>query len=620
MLIFNQIISALRSKEILFVCSLWMTLGFNLYGKNYNFSPNSKEIPLLKQGDTLTLKAGIYRKPLSFKHLKGTKNNPIVIRSAKPGKAIFRGDEIIKIHWIEKEEGLFVGKTSKHPHMLFNSKERIKHAFRDEEFNDSRSVYRVTRLHNNWQIEFRPKSGKIEGQFSRGVIERMFSFIQCRHVLLEGISIQNTGPEKAPTKHGGLKIFGGDVLKIMSSENITVKNVTLDGWMGTGFNTNKSSFVHYKNCKLKNGYGRGISILSNYTGTPTNYNVNNSIEYCEVSEVRRFEIDQMGYSVEALSINGNSLKNTVIKNNYIHDLGYSAAGIHFDVRFKDALVEGNLFFNNNGGKSSEIDMENRIENITIRNNLFVNSNYEKTIKIERCLNINVHNNLIYKGGKSPIDIFGAYNWAIKGNIIYNPGKAILSISEQALHKEKVDRGLITMDGKNLYHVLKKHVKDPEVLNDRLIWAGVSPVNKDGSYPNDISWKSSEEMVSMGYNKKQFMSARKNPNGNGVDIDPPLSIKNSIVNNYFYSQNQEDPIYYYVASQSSAHHLKGSPDKELSYILTQNKNWVGNQLEMPEFANSQEYDFRQKNRGIGPTEKYLTFWKKVMLRSAKRTKQ
>ncbi|MEO0413360.1 MAG: right-handed parallel beta-helix repeat-containing protein [Verrucomicrobiota bacterium] len=584
----------------------------HLEARIYSFTPESKTVPELEKGDTLLLKPGTYRRSFEFSGLKGDSRRPITIKAETPGTVIFRGDQPFQPNWKPAGDGTFQAITQQHPHMLFHGKHRLFHEFRDEEFSKQKSNYQVSRKEGKWLLKYRPETAQPHGPFTRGNKQEAFHLVNCEHIVIEGIRFQNYGCEKAPIRIAGVLQYGGDLVKVVMSNHIIFRNNQVDGWMGTAFDAQSSSNVTFENCKLTNGYGRGIAIGDSFAGTPTTFNTNNTIINCEVSHIRRFDEGQLGFSVEALSINGNSLKNTKVLDNFIHHMGPYAASMHFDVRFRGALVEGNLFYKNHGIRSSEIDMENRIEDIIFRNNLIIDSNYEKTIKAERGLNITLQNNLIHRAGKSPIDLFGVYNWKVERNIISNPDKALFSLSEQVLHKQKVDRGLITIDGKNLYLNLKRNIKDRDTLNERLRWAGVSPLKADGSYPTDISWKSAEEVMKMGYEKNQFMSARQNPNGNATDIDVPAQVTNSLQGNLFFSGNPGPSVYYYEASKKTAHHLAGQPNKPLTFLFNHNPAWTNNRQTDPEFVDATQFDFRQAQANLGPDPKYLAKWQKVLL--------
>jgi hypothetical protein len=81
--------------------------------------PESKnKLPSIKPGDTVIFKAGKYKKKFRFENLKGTREQPIVIRPEKPGTVIFDGAEPIKLEW-KKDKGLvFKAASDVHPHAL----------------------------------------------------------------------------------------------------------------------------------------------------------------------------------------------------------------------------------------------------------------------------------------------------------------------------------------------------------------------------------------------------------------------------------------------------------------------------------------------------------------------
>ncbi len=599
---------------------LGLLLAFSavlVQAKTYRYAPGDGALPKLEAGDTLVLQAGVYRRPLVFQGVKGEPRRPVTIKVAEPGNVIFKGDDPAQINWKPAGKGLFEARVGQYPHMLYHDSSVLVHEYRDTEFLQGTGVYQVSRANGgNWLIRYRPVGGEITGRFSIGKREQVLELVGCQFMIIDGIVMCNLGPSKPPARVGGLMVYGGAASKLVNCNSIVLQNLDVDGWMGTAFETLKCSNVTYRNCRLKNGYGRGISLNANYAGTPTEFFSNNAILNCEVSHVRRYADDQQGYEVEALSINGNSMRNTKVAGNYIHDLGLNAASIHFDVRFSGAVIEGNLFYNNRGIKGAEIDMENRISDVVFRNNLFINSRYEKTVKAERGTDLVFQNNLIHTAGKTPLDVFGFYHWSIEKNIIVNPGKSVLSISEQALNKEKVDRGLTTIDGKNLYLALKQRIKDRRTLNDRLRWAGVSPVRPDGSLPTDLSWKSEEEAIAMGMDKKTIMSARKSPNGNGVDIEVPAEVVNVIKHNLFYDGSDDPTTIVYRADKGTAHHLPSGHTQSLQSVLARDDSWSGNRVMDPAFADASAYDFRQKFDQIGPAAEVLSRWQPIMQRDAR----
>ncbi|MCX7012063.1 MAG: hypothetical protein NTW86_05770 [Candidatus Sumerlaeota bacterium] len=183
----------------------------------------------------------------------------------------------------------------------------------------------------------------------------------------------------------------------------------------------------------------------------------------------------------------------------------------------------------------------------------------------------------------------------------------MKISEQAITGQKVKRGLVICNGKLLYDFIKD--SNPgisvEEINARLKWADVAPLNPDGSEPDDISWKGRSELEKAGY---RAMSARDNPNGNGIDLDPPAEIRNAIGGNAWFMERGAPFAIYHAPNERTA---KSATAQDLQ---AKNPAWdFSAGMEKPTFADEGAYDLRTSIQGVGASDDALAWAREQLAR-------
>ena len=569
--------------------------------KTVIITPETTDVPsALGAGDTVILKNGVYRTAFSFSNIAGTPSSPIVIRAETPGQAVFDGSQPISLAW-QEQKNYFTATSDVPPHALCRNGGFLRHAADPKSIQPG--MYNIAGA-GPWTISYCPLNGEDVAslQFSRGVMETAFQLTNCAHVALEGFKIVNFGLAKPPTNQFGIVKFGATVVSIDHCAGVTVRGLEVNGFFGTGIGVRQCNDTTMKDSVVKNGYGIGIGVVSDTTmGEPVIVCRNNGVKGCVLSHIYQFNRSQLGYMVKGVGVNGNQGADTVIDGCVFHSLVSPAKPIHFDVRSGWATVKNSLFFNNgSNGRGTEIHLENRIHDVAIENNLFAGSHCGKGISFSRCWNIRVRGNTFYRAGLYPLSLEAAYNFAICDNVIDEPGRHCMMISRQALKGEKVVRGLVIGDGKRLYDFIRSRYPDlsTEDVNARLKWAGVAPLEPDGSEPDDVSWKNVEELKKRGYNA---MSARSNPNGNGIDVDPPQTINNVVRNNLWHAADGK-PFGVYVAAAE-----KEGEGKEITVeeLMSYSPQWdFSRDCEKPQFADEKAYDLRMPVKGIGASDDLL----------------
>jgi len=572
--------------------------------KTITVKPGAMSLGKLVPGDVVAFDAGRYTQGFKLANVSGTPDSPIVIETAESGEAVFDGAEPIELKWEREAGNIFVARSSVAPHGLCLDGRMLVHSMEDGEIPSGQ--FRVSG-NGPWMVCYHAPDGKTpeKCRFTRGVRPWAIQLENCSHIALSGFRMKNFGVGNGPVEIYGQTIFGSGVVEVAGCEHVTIEDVEIEGFFGAGVLVDDSSHTVLENLRIRAGYGKGIHFHSNQVGEPSSYCENNTIRNCGISGIRRFSEEQRGFMVKGIGINGNRLKGTTIENCVLHDIHQKA--LHFDVRNGWATVRNCLFFRNPTA-GVEVYLENRIHDVLIENNIFCESG-GVALLLGRCLDITIRHNTFHRPSQHALGVVNAYNFSIDDNVIYEPGGAWISISEAALNGEMFDRGKTVADGKLLHDFIKHEKPDISIseMNERLVWAGVAPLNPDGTEPDDISWKSVEELMGKGV---RAISARDNPNGNGIDLPPPECLRNSVRGNMWW-KSAGMPFAIARRKYELPNEMERANASFEDFFST-NPGWDEGLWEKATFKSEEEFDLRTGVSGVGASDDAL-LWARDQIR-------
>jgi parallel beta-helix repeat protein len=115
----------LRWPSLLFIVGLVSHLPVIAAEIVANPSNVREKLAMVRAGDTLVLRAGVYRETLDIRNKKGTEERPIVIRSESPGaRAILKGSDLL-VGWDDLGAGLYGHALGVQPSMVFVDGKRL---------------------------------------------------------------------------------------------------------------------------------------------------------------------------------------------------------------------------------------------------------------------------------------------------------------------------------------------------------------------------------------------------------------------------------------------------------------------------------------------------------------
>ncbi len=218
-------------------------------------------------------------------------------------------------------------------------------------------------------------------------------------------------PKQAYDRHKAVTVH-----LFWSNQHVTLDGLDIGGGISYALkiDSNKHHYNTVRNCKIHGSGWAGIKLVGGDSRSRGNKeHTNTTIEFCEIYDIGKRD------PKNAQGIDGNAISDSIIRNNYIHDI--TATGLYFKGNCNRITVENNFLYNVG-------TLSNKSErNYDTWGGIWLGESMDQHYippppNNFEIMNSVARNNIIVNSGGSPLRFMGAKNCSFERNTVYNTNR------------------------------------------------------------------------------------------------------------------------------------------------------------------------------------------------------